>query len=681
MYIYKWEVLLDMPRLQRDLLDCGVTCLSEIISHYKGFVPIEQLRDDTNTNTFGTNAYELVKTLKKYNFDAYGMRLTIKDLQSNKWPLPAIAHFKMPNGLEHFIVIKETTKKGFKISDPALGMRKISTEEFMRYWDGIAIIASPIYEIPKFAKENKIKTHMYPFLKNNIFLLVNILFLAFSLSILTIIIDLYPRIILEIKNLNSILVISSTFLLIFIVKAILELILTISKLKLKQKSSKYLLSKFLTHILFLPLKKTKSYQDGEILSRVEETEEMLDTIIELVLNIILELILIIIASLILGKINKILLLLLYLGLGLYLIIGILTSKRSYYLFIKYMNQNAAWKDFVLEELKILPSTKHLTKELLRKNIIKEKVENKVDDNVKVIKVLKILDLIKNNYLDLLILFLNFYGIILYTQTKITILDFFTFQNCYLFLVYPLKEFVTNLPKLYYLKGIFTKINEYLGLKEESIVNGNSFKIKSLTFTNVCFTYNNYYYVLTNCNFKITNNFTVLQAPSGKGKSTILKILIKELTNYEGSIKVNDCELKNIPLKDIRKNIVYLSQQEKIISGSIKDNILFHEPFDAERLNKVINICKLNEFINKSSFKLDTFISDLVVSGGEKDRIILARTIYKKANLYLLDEPLSEVGIKMEMQIFNELQDFLKDKKTIYISHKALDTKNVSVVNL
>ena len=99
------------------------------------------------------------------------------------------------------------------------------------------------------------------------------------------------------------------------------------------------------------------------------------------------------------------------------------------------------------------------------------------------------------------------------------------------------------------------------------------------------------------------------------------------------------------------------------------------------LNKVINICKLDEFINKSSFKLDTFISDLVVSGGEKDRIILARTIYKKANLYLLDEPLSEVGVKMEMQIFNELQDFLKDKKTIYISHKALDTKNVSVVNL
>ena len=113
------------------------------------------------------------------------------------------------------------------------------------------------------------------------------------------------------------------------------------------------------------------------------------------------------------------------------------------------------------------------------------------------------------------------------------------------------------------------------------------------------------------------------------------------------------------------------------SNDTKEKILK----SCERLNKVINICKLDEFINKSSFKLDTFISDLVVSGGEKDRIILARTIYKKANLYLLDEPLSEVGIKMEMQIFNELQDFLKDKKTIYISHKALDTKNVSVVNL
>ena len=87
---------------QQDLKDCGVCSLASIIKYYKGYIPMETLRIDTNTTKEGTNAYNLIKAAKKYGLNGIGKKLN--NLEENKI-LPAIAHLKLSNGLEHFVVI------------------------------------------------------------------------------------------------------------------------------------------------------------------------------------------------------------------------------------------------------------------------------------------------------------------------------------------------------------------------------------------------------------------------------------------------------------------------------------------------------------------------------------------------------------------------------------------------
>ena len=108
---------------QNDTRDCGICCLESIIKYYNGYIPLEILRLDTNTNNNGTTAYNLIKTAKKYGFNALGKR--INKLNEKEIILPAIAHITTKKGLNHFVVIYKINKNTVTIMDPAKGFIKL----------------------------------------------------------------------------------------------------------------------------------------------------------------------------------------------------------------------------------------------------------------------------------------------------------------------------------------------------------------------------------------------------------------------------------------------------------------------------------------------------------------------------------------------------------------------------
>ena len=142
-------------KFQRDFQDCGVSCLSYLIEFYHGYVPIETLREDTFTGVHGTNAYHLVNSLKKYHFDAYGMR--IENAFLSKLPVPFIAHLSLENGLQHFVVVNKVYKNKIEVMDPAKGCYKENLENFFKVFDQVVIVASPYQRIPKLPKEHALR--------------------------------------------------------------------------------------------------------------------------------------------------------------------------------------------------------------------------------------------------------------------------------------------------------------------------------------------------------------------------------------------------------------------------------------------------------------------------------------------------------------------------------------------
>ena len=164
---------------------------------------------------------------------------------------------------------------------------------------------------------------------------------------------------------------------------------------------------------------------------------------------------------------------------------------------------------------------------------------------------------------------------------------------------------------------------------------------------------------------------LLYGESGIGKSTIIKILIKYINDYEGDIYFGDLNLKDISKNSLLDNIVYVSQNSYVNHDTLKNNIVYDRNISDLEYERVLEICNLKELRNNKKMRNDFLIEDngFNISGGERQKIILARSLLNRFNYLILDEALSEVDYFEEKQIINRIFDIYHDKTIIYISHK------------
>lgn len=173
--------------------------------------------------------------------------------------------------------------------------------------------------------------------------------------------------------------------------------------------------------------------------------------------------------------------------------------------------------------------------------------------------------------------------------------------------------------------------------------------------------------LSNINVEFSKGQLVAIVGSvGSGKSSLLQVILKELPLVNGSVKT--CG-----------SIAYAAQEAWLFTGSIRQNILFGQPFDNERYNKVIKVCALERDFSLFPFGDRSIVGErgVLLSGGQKARIGLARAVYKEADIYLLDDPLSAVDTNVGKQLFeNCINGFLKKKCVILVTHQLQYLANV-----
>lgn len=670
---------------QRDLKDCGVTCLSYIIQYYKGYVSMERLREDTNTNEQGCTAYDLIETLKKYHFDAIGKKISIEELFSAFFP--AIAHLILENGLQHFVVITKVNRRYITVMDPAIGYRKITYKEFQRLWDGIILLVVPNNIIPKLPKEKSVIKTLWNIMNQEKKLVSKIIFFNFLVTILTILSSFYLKIglsgILKFSNTEAFFYLVFSFGILLIIKLLLNYGKDYLKIYLNKNLDATFLYAFLNHMLKLPLRKFKTYLSGEVLTRIEEAKEIKNLFSEICITFFLESFLGIISLLLLFLINKSLFYILVVGMICYFLIGIITSKFFFSLVLEKMENDATWKSNIMDQINLMPTMKHLNAYSFRRENMEIALCKNIDITFNQAKKVLRLQAFKNYFLEILFFFITTYGMYSIFQNKLSLLDFVTFQNIYLYFVSPLKELIDMLPKFHYMKGIILKISEYAAIKEEEESNEQStFTITNLKINDVTFSYNNIQQNLAHISFEINaKDHIFLKGKSGVGKSTICKILIKELLEYQGEVLVDNENLKDISLSKIRKNIVYLSQNETIIRDTVKENIVFGRDVSTKKFLEITSLCQIEEIVSKKPLRYESMIDEYMLSGGERQRIILARALISNASVYLLDECLSEVEEAREKDIIKEIRRYLKEKIIVYISHRNLKSMFGKVIEI
>jgi len=197
---------------------------------------------------------------------------------------------------------------------------------------------------------------------------------------------------------------------------------------------------------------------------------------------------------------------------------------------------------------------------------------------------------------------------------------------------------------------------------------------SLTFDNVCFRYKGAEkQILKNISFSVKagERFAIVGA-TGSGKSTIAKVLLRLNDIENGRILINGVNALDLPLNCLRNQISYTPQKAYIFSGKIKDNFRFtNKDMTDEEMIKIAKIAQSYDFIDSLPDKFDSFVAQggINFSGGQKQRLSIARALSKDANIYLFDDSFSALDYATDAKLRKELKTFLKDKITIIIAQR------------
>ena len=178
------------------------------------------------------------------------------------------------------------------------------------------------------------------------------------------------------------------------------------------------------------------------------------------------------------------------------------------------------------------------------------------------------------------------------------------------------------------------------------------------------------FILEDINFFApSKSLTVITGPVGSGKSTLLSAIAGEISNASGTI-------------DYQGSVIYLPQTAWVFSGTIKENILFGQPLEESKYERIIDVCALKEDFKRLPDGDQTVVGERgeVLSGGQQARVSLARAVYADGDIYLLDDPLSAVDFKVGQHIFNKcIKDLLGDKVVVFASHQQQHMENADQV--
>lgn len=649
---------------QEDISDCGACSLLSIIRYYGGNASLENIRMFSLTNHTGVNALNLINCAKKYGFDAKGLR--VDNFDNIKFPF--IAHVNINKSLSHFIVVYDELSTCFDVMDPAYGHKKIDKEEFFDMFSGNIILLYPKILVNDIVDKKVLFKNIINIYKNKKSYLILILFMMLLALGSSLIFDLYINISLALGGGISLLIL---FIILLLFRESITYLVSIKKSNLVKLCSNELLQNFFFHIFKLPLKYIHLKDPGEIVKRTNELESISEFYIDFILNIITNLLIILPIFYLLIRLN-------FLSFVLTLICSII-----YILYVIYSNRNV--KELI--DQNILSSTNYTMvvnsyisklnsiKHIGNSNYFFSNIDSMRDEYFKddlkfkkfIFRNISLKNIITSSFqlLNISIILIEYYKSIINIESVIAI------STLFISILNSINSITESIPTFLYYKKIINKINDFYNLgedddKDNKVVGGDIY-CRGLSFS-----YNGIDKVLKNTSFKINRGEKIfVRGISGAGKSTLCKILNKDLVDYQGTIKLGNMDLSQLTTKDTSIKIGYCSQNESLFMGTIKENIILGRDVSAERFNDIVRICNLEQIIKNKPFAFDTYLygNGDELSGGEKNLILLARTLIIHKQIYILDEVLANVNEETEIKVIKNILNYFKSSTIIYVSHR------------
>ncbi len=661
--------------IQDGIKECGSACLLSIIRYYGGNVSMQELLKLTNTTKEGTTFYDIKEA-------AYEIGLSVKGYKvenaSKLYELtkPFISQVIINNYL-HFIVVYKIENEMVTIMDPAKGMVKMSLTEYLNIYTGNILLFEPFKELPKYNESNYLKSVIKSVINSNKYLIINLIILTIITTIFTCLYSCYLKIIIDnylSQSTFKILIISIIFIIIYLIKVISEYFRNNLLIYLNKKIDLTIITSIIRKIILLPYSYYKNKTTGEMISRINDLLYLKNIITKVITTIFLDFFLSLTIIIILFKINTSMTFMLFIITIIYYLIFISYKKIIEKYTEKIQISSALTNSLLTESISSYETIKGLSLEESFIKKINKKYETTISNNLLLNKNINLENLLKSLFEGIIIIFILYRGFTSVINNTLSLGSLITYNTLILYFLTPIKNILDFYKEFYYIKNSLIRVNNLINYKYESLDTKQNLTIHgSIHITNLNYSYNKHYSVLNNLTLDIEEGSRLLiLGSSGSGKSTILKLLYRYYDIKNNSIFINDKDLLNYNIADLRNNITYVSQNEYLYTDTIKNNIILDRNIPE---SKFIMICKLlyiDDFVKDKPLSYNFLVEEngANLSGGERQRIILARAFLKESNYLFIDEGLNEIDINLERKILKNIFLYYRNKTIIIISHRT-----------
>lgn len=680
---------------QPDTKDCGPTCLKIIAKFYGKTISIQKLRNLSETQRAGSNLLYLSQAAEAIGFRSIGVKITFSDIINA--PLPCILHWNK----KHYVVLYKIKKNSFYISDPAHGLIKYTKEEFLKYWiganatesteEGIALLLEPT---PKFYEnefEEKKKLSL-SFLSKYLFKYKKFIWqLVFGLiagSILQLIFPFLTQSIVDVgirnQDLNFVYLILIAQLLLFLGKTSVEVIRSWILLHLSTRINISLVSDFFIKLMKLPIAFFDTRMTGDILQRINDHRRIERIMTTSSLNVLFSMANLLIFGLVLGYYNFYIFLIFLIGSALYFIwIAIFLKKRKdidYKRFSQVSQEQSKVIELIngMQTIKLhnAEKKKRWGWEFLQARLFKISVEGLMLEQYQSVGSGFINEL-KNILITVLSAKLVIEGDI--TLGMMMSVSYIVGQ-----LNAPVSQLVNFMRELQDAKISLERLAEIHDKEDEE--ENEEDKIHEvendydLTIENISFRYTGTdNLVLKDLNFNIpANKITAIVGTSGSGKTTLMKLLLKFYEPNQGKIALGNHNLENVSQRTWRDRCGVVMQEDYIFNDTIAHNIAVGvDTIDKQKLHYAVQVANIREFIEELPLSYNSKIGSegIGLSTGQKQRLLIARAVYKDPDYLFFDEATSALDANNEKVIMENLNQFFRNKTVVVIAHRLSTVKN------
>ena len=707
---------------QHDTTDCAAACLAMVCLHYKKEVTITRLRDMMGTDLKGTNLVGLQKAANELGFTTAAVRVDRENFLSD-FSLPCIAQVITDQGLAHFVVVfkkttikdegarrkhmlqdaearKENEEKGKKhkckdyviIGDPGTELKKISLDEFYKNFTGVLLLMNPTSEFKggKIEKGGMMKRYINLLLPQK-----KLFFYAILSSVITTILgiasSMFNKILMDEVlpyGLNNLLV---TLILVFSVVSITSTLIGFVRqwvlIHLSIKIDIPLMLGYFGHIFNLPMKFFATRKTGDITTRYSDANTIKSIFTSIALSLVMDISMAVITGIILFRMNA-MLFSISLFMALVSILLVLVYKQPYKkINEESMAQSAALNSQMIESLRGIETVKCNANEQTELDNLEREYMKSLKISLRSSRISTTQGLISAFISMIFGMLTTYVGISQVLNGEMTLGGYMAFSTLSSYFTSPLSNLIGLQMQIQEANISMKRLTEIMDYPSETAGDEDRTDLEKvegdIEFKDVTFRYGNRTPALDHISFTIPQGKKVaLVGSSGSGKSTITKLLLKYYEPESGTISVNGVDLDEYSNASVRRCISYVPQNVELFSKTIFENIRISRPeATLDQVREAAKKADAHEFIRKLPLQYNTYLEEAGngLSGGEKQRIALARAFLKDSNLYILDESTSNLDFATETLIFNMIYEQLADRSMLIVAHRLSTIRDCDLI--